>query len=60
MTAAYSSPSVYVRLYARSLPFVRAEPVIDSLTTMMFPSGSAYVLIALRRLSWSSASAVPS
>ncbi len=60
VTAAYSSPSVYVRLYFRSLFLVGAEPVIDRPATMMFPSGAEYVSMAFRRLSLSSASAWPS
>lgn len=60
MTAAYRLPSVYVRLYLRSLPFVCAEPVIARPATMMFPSGFAYCSIAFRRLFLLSASALPS
>ncbi len=60
VTAAYSSPSVYVRLYLRSPVFVGAEPVTDRPPTMMFPSGAEYVRIAFRRLSLPSASARPS
>lgn len=49
-----------MRLYLRSLSEVTAEPVIAFPATMMFPSGAAYVVIALRRLWVSSASARPS
>ena len=60
MTAAYSAPSSYVRLYARSPLFVGAEPVTALPPTMMLPSGSLYSAIVFRRLSLSSASAWPS